>query len=244
MSPAPASAPEHRRRPRPWAQWPRWQTPVGVLRDVGHGFAAVAKHGLTLLGLMVLALALAFALQPQLQTSTHAWALGWLAQRQDEPLVQVVQDWLPEHNRVTRWLGKKYKIAPQALHPLVSEAWHWGQVTDMPPTLILAVMAVESGFNPFAKGSQGAVGLMQIHPGDHTSAAAALGGDVALFDPVTNLRLGVHGLQSRIAQAGSIDGGLRLYGQASGQTHVGAYADKVWAEHKQMLRQLEREATR
>lgn len=40
----------------------------------------------------------------------------------------------------------------------------WSFINQVPPQLTTAMMKVESGTNPFARGSQGEVGLLQIKP--------------------------------------------------------------------------------
>lgn len=61
--------------------------------------------------------------------------------------------------------------------------------------LVLAVMHVESRFDPFAVSPVGAMGLMQILPSTGEEVATRLGihwrGAQTLFDPVANVRLGV-----------------------------------------------------
>jgi len=214
----------------------RWQSPTSLILDIKEGFVEVTRHSLALVGLSVLAIVLTFAARPSLQTSASEWLMGWLTSRQDESLALAVTDLLPEQAKVTHWLSRKYKVSPQPLSMLVSEAWQLGQLSQLPPTLILAVMAVESGFNPFAKGTQGAMGLMQIEPVAQEETLNQFGGKLAAFDPQTNLRIGARLLQSNIQQAGSVEEGLRLYGRSSGQVNDSAYVDKVMAEHRQLQR--------
>ena len=170
----------------------RWQSLSSLALDIRAGFLEVARHGLALLGLTVLALTLVFAARPQLQNSASEWLMGWLHSRQDEGVTEqlALQDMPPEQLRVTQWLSRKYRIATMPLGPLVAEAWTVGQNSQLPPTLILAVMAIESGFNPFAKSSQGGMGLMKIEPEIHADELQMFGGKLAAFDPLTNLRLG------------------------------------------------------
>jgi len=214
----------------------RWQSPTGLILDIREGFVEITRHSLALVGLTVLAVVLTFAARPSLQTSASEWLMGWLTSRQDEPLAQTVQELLPEQAKVTHWLSRKYKVAPQPLSTLVAEAWQLGQLSQLPPTLILAVMAVESGFNPFAKGTQGAMGLMQIEPTAHEDALSQFGGRLAAFDPVTNMRLGARLLQADIQQGGSVEEGLRQYSQSSGQANNTLYVERVMAEQKQLDR--------
>ncbi|MHC5879399.1 lytic transglycosylase domain-containing protein, partial [Streptococcus pyogenes] len=79
------------------------------------------------------------------------------------------------------------------------------------PTLILAVMAIESGFNPFAQSSVGAQGLMQVMTNVHSEKYRHFGGEYAAFDPLSNLRVGVKILREYISRAGSVEGGLKWY---------------------------------
>ncbi len=214
----------------------RWQSLRSLLLDIREGFVEITRHSLALLGMALLAVVLTFAARPSLQTSASEWLMGWLTSRQDEVLAQAVQDLMPEQAKVNHWLSRKYKVAPLALEPLVTEAWQLSQLSQMPPTLILAVMAVESGFNPFARGTQGAMGLMQIEPVAHAETLRQFGGQLAAFDPLTNMRIGARLLQANIKEAGSLEEGLRLYGRASGQANEQAYVDRVMGEHQQMAR--------
>jgi Transglycosylase SLT domain len=100
--------------------------------------------------------------------------------------------------------------------------------------LILAVMAVESGFNPFAQSAVGAQGLMQVMTKVHSDKYEGFGGKLAAFDPVTNLRVGVKVLQECITRAGSVEAGLRLYVGAGNLAEDGGYAGKVMAEHARL----------
>jgi soluble lytic murein transglycosylase-like protein len=214
----------------------RWQSPTSLILDIREGFVEITRHSLALVGLTVLAVVLTFAARPSLQTSASEWLMGWLTSRQDEPLAQTVQDLLPEQAKVTHWLSRKYKVAPQPLSTLVAEAWQLGQLSQLPPTLILAVMAVESGFNPFARGTQGAMGLMQIEPAAHEDTLNQFGGRLAAFDPVTNMRIGARLLQASIQQGGSVEEGLRQYSRSSGQANDTLYIERVMAERKQLDR--------
>ena len=220
-----------------------WQPLNSLIQDIRAGFVEITRHSLAMVGLVLLAVVLTFAARPSLQTTASEWLMGWLNSRQDENQALALEELLPEQARVTRWLSRKYKIAPQPLGSLVAEAWQVGQLSQLPPTLILAVMAVESGFNPFAKGTQGAMGLMQIEPSAHEDTLSQFGGKLAAFDPLTNLRLGARQLQASIQQGGSIEEGLRQYGLLSGQANDSAYVERVMSEHKQLERIAQTEAT-
>lgn len=217
----------------------QWQSPASLIQDIREGFVEITRHSLALVGLSVLAVVLTFAARPHLQTSASEWMMGWLTSRQDEGLAQAVQELMPEQAKVTHWLSRKYRVSPQPLSALVAEAWQLGQLSQLSPTLILSVMAVESGFNPFARGTQGAMGLMQIEPSANEDTLQQFGGKLAAFDPQTNLRIGARLLQSCIQQAGSVEDGLRQYAQASGQVNEALYVERVMAEQRQLERLLQ-----
>ncbi len=125
-------------------------------------------------------------------------------------------------------------MAPEPLSALVAEAYELGEKVKLDPTLILAVMAVESGFNPFAQSPVGAQGLMQVMTGIHSDKYESFGGKLAAFDPVSNLRVGVKVLQECIQRAGGLHAGLKFYVGAANLEHDGGYAEKVLAEHARL----------
>jgi soluble lytic murein transglycosylase-like protein len=118
----------------------------------------------------------------------------------------------------------------------VQEAWSVGQRAGLDPTLILAIMAVESSFNPFAQSSVGAQGLMQVMTQVHDDKYEAFGGIHAAFDPVTNLRVGVLVLKECINRAGGLEAGLRYYVGAALIPDDGGYVGKVLAEQDHLKR--------
>ena len=132
---------------------------------------------------------------------------------------------------VTYWISKKYRVAPEPVGLLVKEAFAVGSQEKIDPSLILAIMAIESSFNPFAQSTVGAQGLMQVMTKIHSDKYADLGGNLAAFDPVSNLRVGVKVLKETIARAGSLRGGLKYYVGAANLPTDQGYGDKVLAEY-------------
>ncbi|WP_312844109.1 lytic transglycosylase domain-containing protein [Diaphorobacter nitroreducens] len=212
--------------------------------DVINGFLEVTHSGFALLGLGVVFGVITLTARPDLRQAGEEELMGWLQARQEavvgfpmelaasERAVALNPRELPrEQAAVTYWLSKKYRVAPEPLAALVTEAYEIGARTKLDPTLILAVMAVESSFNPFAQSPVGAQGLMQVMTRVHTDKYEGFGGHLAAFDPVANLRVGVKVLQECIARAGSLEGGLRYYVGAANLPDDGGYAAKVLAEH-------------
>jgi hypothetical protein len=220
------------------------------LRDVGHGMLEVSHNTLALVGLLLVGVAFFSAGRPDLRHEAESWTLGWLQARQEarEPLLPTLAAELSEPDAVARatasdpkelsrqqaavaqWLARRYRVAPEPVSRLVQEAWSVGQKAGLDPTLILAIMAVESSFNPFAQSAVGAQGLMQVMTKVHNDKYEAFGGNHAAFDPVTNLRVGVQVLKECISRAGGLEAGLRFYVGAGNLAEDGGYAGKVLSE--------------
>ncbi len=136
--------------------------------------------------------------------------------------------------RVTDWLAKRYRIASSASSMLVGAAFESAQAVKIDPLLILAVMAIESRFNPYAESSVGAQGLMQVMSKVHHDKFDDHGGLTAALNPVANIQVGAQILKDMIRRAGSIEAGLKLYVGAGNMESDGGYANKVMAEHARL----------
>jgi hypothetical protein len=215
--------------------------------DIAEGFFEITHNGFAFLGLAVMFCAITLMARPDLRQSGEVKLMTWLQARQQviigftEPTAverATASDpkSLPaQQASVAYWLSKKYGIAPEPLSVLVTHAFEIGQQARLDPTLILAIMAIESGFNPFAQSPVGAQGLMQVMTKIHQDKYENFGGHLAAFDPVTNLRVGVKVLQECIARAGSIEAGLKYYVGAANLDDDGGYTNKVMAEHARLL---------
>ena len=220
---------------------------ANTLSDIAQGFFEISHNSFALLGLVVVFGVITLTARPDLREAGESRLIAWLQERRDvaigytEPKVieNVIaarpKDLPRQQAAVAFWLSRKYGVAPEPLSVLVAEAFEIGKKVKLDPTLILAVMAIESGFNPFAQSPVGAQGLMQVMTQVHQEKYENLGGKLAAFDPVTNLRVGVKVLQECIARAGSVEGGLKYYVGAGGMEADGGYAGKVLAEHSRLL---------
>ncbi len=88
------------------------------------------------------------------------------------------------------------------------------------PRLVLAVIAVESSYDPFAVSPVGALGLMQIMPATGAELAAREGihwrGEQTLFDPLVNVRLGVRYLRQLADRYDRLSTALAAYNWGPG----------------------------
>lgn len=131
------------------------------------------------------------------------------------------------------YLARKYRIASSVAGALVRTAFMVGKERQVDPQLLLAVIAIESRYNPFVESSVGAQGLMQIMGRVHRDKLQAHGGPSAIFNPVVNIRLGAQILSDCIRRRGSVEGGLACYVGASGPGD-GGYGAKVLAERRRI----------
>ncbi|MBC7955067.1 MAG: lytic transglycosylase domain-containing protein [Cytophagales bacterium] len=227
------------------------------LRDVGHGLLEVSHNTLALVGLVLVSVLVFVASQRDLRHDVEQSTLSWLQARHeartegtDEALADLSEpdaiaratatdpkDLTRQQAAVAIWLSRRYRVAPEPVSRLVKEAWTIGAKAGLDPTLILAIMAIESSFNPFAQSPVGAQGLMQVMTQIHDDKYEPFGGNHAAFDPVTNLRVGVQVLKECISRAGSVEAGLRYYVGAANLADDGGYAGKVLAEQAH-LRQV------
>ena len=135
---------------------------------------------------------------------------------------------------VTSWLSKRYRVAGDAANMLVSTAYLTAHDIKLDPLLILAVMAIESGLNPFAESPVGAQGLMQVMSKIHHDKFQPMGGVQAALNPVANIRVGALILKDYVTRGGSIEAGLKTYVGAAAFDSDAGYGFKVLAEYRRL----------
>jgi soluble lytic murein transglycosylase-like protein len=212
------------------------------------------QHTLTLVGLSALFVMVVLYLRPDLATqlallvaphpvvTVQAPALSELmdapatpaAEASDVPLTAEERKMLgtkKQQQHVTTWLSKRYRVAGDAANMLVSTAYVTAREIKLDPLLILAVMAIESGLNPFAESPVGAQGLMQVMSKIHHEKFQDMGGTQAALNPVANIRVGAQILKEYVKRGGSVEAGLKTYvGAAAFDTDSG-YGSRVMAEY-------------
>jgi soluble lytic murein transglycosylase-like protein len=99
---------------------------------------------------------------------------------------------------------------------------------------VLAVISIESRFNPIAESVMGAKGLMQIIPKYHREKLMAAGGEEAVFDPESNILVGTRILQEYVHRTGTLEAGLQFYNGAW-RDATASYAQRVLAERSRLL---------
>jgi len=135
-------------------------------------------------------------------------------------------------DELTGVVARRYRVAENAAREVVRAAVREGHRHGLDPMLILAVIAVESRFNPFAASEQGALGLMQVVPRFHMDKIGPEGAPSVLL-PETNIAVGTRILKDSIQRGGSDAAGLQLYnGTFDDETR--AYANRVFAEKRRI----------
>lgn len=133
------------------------------------------------------------------------------------------------------YVSRRYRVSTEALQPIFATAQTVGRELHLDPLLIIAVIGVESGFNPFSQSVVGAQGLMQVMPRFHLDKLPDEAAPAAFLDPVTNVQVGARVLKESISRNGGLEDGLQQFGGASNDPER-RYSLKVLAE-KQRLEQ-------
>ena len=136
------------------------------------------------------------------------------------------------------FLARKYRVSQDAIRDLVTTAYAEGGRLGVDPLLIIAVMAVESSFNPFAESVAGAKGLMQVIPRYHSDKFDGSEAGKSVLDPDINIQIGARILKDYIRRGGSLVAGLQMYNGSPGD-ESNAYANRVLSE-QQRLQQVVR----
>lgn len=144
-----------------------------------------------------------------------------------------------EELSVAAFISRRYRVAEEASLRFVSTAYRTGREMSVDPLLIIAVMAVESSFNPVAESSVGALGLMQVIPRWHPEKLVEHGGEQALLDPEINIQVGTLVLQEYMGQFGELERALQKYAGAFHEP-TARYSAKVLAEKARLMEHLKR----
>jgi soluble lytic murein transglycosylase-like protein len=146
-----------------------------------------------------------------------------------------------EQRNLTEFIAKRYRVSETAVAAYVASAYRAGEQHSVDPVLILAIMAVESRYNPVAESTVGAKGLMQVLPKYHLDKLLDHGGEEALLEPDVNIQVGTQILREYQRRFRDTETALQVYAGAFDEPS-GAYAAKVFAERARLepLRQKAR----
>ena len=148
----------------------------------------------------------------------------------------------PKMRGALDYVAKRYRVSTDALEPIFATAQAVGKELRLDPLLIVAVIGVESGFNPFSQSVVGAKGLMQVVPRFHMDKLPEEADRSAFLDPVTNVQVGARVLHESIRRFGGVETGLQQFGGALNDPDR-RYASKVLAEKQRLEQAAKRSRT-
>ena len=209
--------------------------------EIGNLLVSFSHGGLIAAGLVALAFLAAGYLEagraghqvslPSVVSEAHAESEAPTA-REPEPPARVeapaTVKLSREMARVKAFVARRYRVSQIALEPPLAEAESAASDLGLDPLLIVAVIAIESSFNPFAESTVGAQGLMQVIPRFHMDKIGEGAGKDALFDPQLNVRVGALVIKEGLRRFGTLERALQYYGGALKDPKA-RYANKVLA---------------
>jgi hypothetical protein len=139
-----------------------------------------------------------------------------------------------KYRSLGEYLARRYRVSSEMTTQIVAKAHAAGSDLSLDPMLILAVISVESRFNPIAQSVTGAKGLMQVIPRFHSEKFDPLGGEKVAFDPAANIIVGAKILKEYIRRTGDLADGLQMYVGATSEDSENGYSAKVIAERDRL----------
>lgn len=137
------------------------------------------------------------------------------------------------------YVSRRYRVAPDALEPIFATAQVAGRQLHLDPLLIIAVIGIESRFNPFSESVVGAKGLMQVMPRFHQDKLPEDADQTAFLNPVINVQVGARILKESIRRNGGLENGLQQFAGAIGDPER-RYSNKVLAEKLRLEQAVEK----
>ncbi|MBI3054548.1 MAG: transglycosylase SLT domain-containing protein [Betaproteobacteria bacterium] len=166
------------------------------------------------------------------EVSGANYAAGMIEARQ-APSAAVVR----EQRLVAEFIARRYRVADEAIARFVATAYRAGKESSVDPLLILAVIGIESRFNPVAESVLGAKGLMQVMAKFHMEKVVLHGDQDVLLEPEANIRIGAQILREYLRRFGETETALQMYAGALDDANS-KYAGKVLAERSRIEQTL------
>lgn len=139
-----------------------------------------------------------------------------------------------EQTLLARHIATEYRRALDFSRELVHHVYQVAREAQVDPLLVLAIVSVESRFNPLAESPAGAQGLMQVLTRVHFAKFRPFGGIQAAFDPVANLKVGTAILRHYLHSQDTVALALKAYVGAAQADHDFGYGAKVMAARAQL----------
>lgn len=137
------------------------------------------------------------------------------------------------YRALSEFVARRYFVSQDVAFDLVTLAHRAGSQLQLDPLLIIAVIAIESRFNPIAESRAGAKGLMQIIPKYHGDKLELFGGEEAVFEPEANIHVGASILKEYLRRTGNLGIALQMYAGALADAED-QYTRKVLSERHRL----------
>ena len=126
-------------------------------------------------------------------------------------------------------IARRYRVEPSAVERVITLA---EKHFPADPTLLLAIVGVESSWRPWSVGQAGEVGLCQVRPDLHGASATALA------DPSVNIRTAGRVLRQCLSRArGDVAGAVARYNGRGAAAEE--YAARVLTEREILAAMIE-----
>lgn len=135
----------------------------------------------------------------------------------------------PTPANLARKISEKYRIDQAQAADIVSAAYKEAHKRGLDPVLVLSIIATESSFNPRARSSAGAMGLMQAIPVYHKDKLDRFGMSRSdLYNPHKNIQVGTEILSEylRLSNGNVVSALQRYNGSLSDRSR--RYSNKVF----------------
>jgi hypothetical protein len=137
-------------------------------------------------------------------------------------------------NNLVQQLSSLYQVSADELSQYVVGAYSAARELKVDPLLVLAIMSIESSFDPEAQSHAGAQGLMQVLTRVHAEKFAPFGGVKAAFDINANIHVGTKIIKEYLTREGSLEGALKSYVGAALMSDDGGYGYKVMSQMERL----------
>ena len=202
-------------------------------------FLALALGVLLAIGLIGAYPRLAALIAPPVVATPAAGEEAVAADSETAAGAQVPEALTPRMRAALEYVSRRYRVSTAGVKPVFEAAEAAGRNLRLDPLLIIAVIGIESSFNPFSESIMGAQGLMQVIPRFHPEKLPEGAGSSALFDPVTNVQVGALVLKEAITRTGGLVTGLQQFAGAADDPEQ-RYANRVMAEKQRLESSLAR----
>jgi soluble lytic murein transglycosylase-like protein len=140
-----------------------------------------------------------------------------------------------EQLNVVKFIASRYAIEIDDAKSYVDFAYRAAKQYRVDPHLVLAIMSIESSFDPDAQSHAGAQGLMQVLTRVHKEKFVPYGGVTAAYDPESNIKVGAQILKEYLVRHGSEAGALKSYVGAALMDSDQGYGLKVLSQKARIV---------